>query len=61
MSTVLRSVMNQPITSVVVPVYKSEGSVDQLINRIVQLSNVVDGHVEAVFVVDGSPDRSLEA
>ena len=61
MSTALRSVMNEPITSVVVPVYKNEGSIDQLLDRIAQLSNVVNGRVEAVFVVDGSPDRSLEA
>ena len=47
--------------SIVVPVYKNEGSIDQLLHRINEISAAVSGMVEAVFVVDGSPDKSLDA
>jgi glycosyltransferase involved in cell wall biosynthesis len=47
--------------SIVVPVYKNEGSIDQLLRRINEISAAVSGMVEAVFVVDGSPDNSLDA
>ena len=47
--------------SIVVPVYKNEGSIDQLLHRINEISAAVPGMVEAVFVVDGSPDKSLDA
>ena len=46
--------------SIVVPVYKNEGSIDQLLHRIIEISAAVSGMVEAVFVVDGSPDKSLD-
>ena len=46
--------------SIVVPVYKNEGSIDQLLHRINEISAAVPGMVEAVFVVDGSPDKSLD-
>jgi glycosyltransferase involved in cell wall biosynthesis len=46
--------------SIVVPVYKNEGSIDQLLHRINEISTAVSGMVEAVFVVDGSPDKSLD-
>ena len=52
--------MNQYATSIVVPIYKSEASIDRLLDRISQLSIAADGLLEAVFVVDGSPDNSLE-
>jgi glycosyltransferase involved in cell wall biosynthesis len=41
-------------------VYKNEGSIEHLLNRISEISGAVTGSVEAVFVVDGSPDKSLE-
>jgi glycosyltransferase involved in cell wall biosynthesis len=47
--------------SIVVPVYKNEDSIENLLNRINEVATAVTGMVEAVFVVDGSPDRSLEA
>jgi glycosyltransferase involved in cell wall biosynthesis len=46
--------------SIVVPVYKNEESIDQLLHRINEISAAVSGMVEAVFVVDGSPDKSLD-
>ena len=53
--------MNLYSVSIVVPVYKNEGSIEHLLNRINDISGAVTGTVEAVFVVDGSPDMSLEA
>jgi glycosyltransferase involved in cell wall biosynthesis len=44
--------------SVVVPVYKNEGSIPQLVDRVERMDAELDGGLEAVFVVDGSPDRS---
>jgi glycosyltransferase involved in cell wall biosynthesis len=52
--------MNSYSVSIVVPVYKNEGSIEHLLNRISEISGAVTGTVEAVFVVDGSPDKSLE-
>jgi glycosyltransferase involved in cell wall biosynthesis len=52
--------MNLYSVSIVVPVYKNEGSIEHLLNRISEISGAVTGSVEAVFVVDGSPDKSLE-
>lgn len=44
--------------SIIVPVYKNEGSIPALLERITQMNRELDGELEAVFVVDGSPDRS---
>ena len=48
----------KPILTVVVPVYRNEGSIDDLVVAVSQLSRLAGGRFEAVFVVDGSPDRS---
>jgi glycosyltransferase involved in cell wall biosynthesis len=53
--------MSTYAVSIVVPVYKNEGAIDHLLKRIGEISRAVTGTVEAVFVVDGSPDKSLEA
>jgi glycosyltransferase involved in cell wall biosynthesis len=45
--------------SIVVPVFKNEGSIDRLLNRVSSLATSLVGDVEAIFVVDGSPDSSL--
>ncbi|MEG3193524.1 glycosyltransferase, partial [Lysobacter sp. D1-1-M9] len=47
-----------PGLSVVVPVYRNEESIELLLEAICSLSARVDMPLEAVFVVDGSPDRS---
>jgi glycosyltransferase involved in cell wall biosynthesis len=44
--------------SVVIPVYGNSGSIDQLIESLIDLAKSIEGTVEAVFVVDGSPDDS---
>ena len=46
--------------SLVVPVYRNEGSIPELIAAIRRLSDALGGALEAVLVVDGSPDRSHE-
>lgn len=44
--------------SVVIPVYKNYASLPQVIERLEWLQKELDGPLEAVFVVDGSPDES---
>jgi polyisoprenyl-phosphate glycosyltransferase len=46
--------------SVVVPVYGNEQSLPLLGARLGNLARQLDGSLEVVFVVDGSPDRSSE-
>ena len=46
--------------SVVIPVYGNEGSILALIDRVAELQDGLGSPVEAVFVVDGSPDQSYE-
>src|SRR5205085_6033750 len=48
------------IFSLVIPVYKNEGSIPALLEAVAEISRRMSGAFEAVFVVDGSPDRSLE-
>lgn len=49
-----------PRYSLVVPVYRNEGSLVDLIAAIADLNSELDYRLEAIFVVDGSPDASLE-
>jgi glycosyltransferase involved in cell wall biosynthesis len=49
----------RPTYSVVVPVYGNEETLAALVERLDVLAGDVDGSLETVFVVDGSPDRSL--
>jgi glycosyltransferase involved in cell wall biosynthesis len=44
--------------SLVIPVYGNEGSIPELLAAIAGLAARLDRGFEAVFVVDGSPDRS---
>lgn len=44
--------------SVIIPVYKNEASIPSLIEALKAMNQELDGHLEAVFVVDGSPDNS---
>jgi glycosyltransferase involved in cell wall biosynthesis len=45
--------------SVVVPVYGNEATLPALIERLKVMADGLDARMEAVFVVDGSPDGSL--
>jgi len=46
--------------SVVIPVYKNEDSIARLLEALTQMNASLDNDMEAVFVVDGSPDKSFE-
>ena len=46
--------------SIVIPVYKNEGSLPELLSVLTDLHRELGNELEVVFVVDGSPDRSLE-
>lgn len=45
--------------SVVIPVYRNEASIPRLLEALSNMSRQLDGEMEAVFVVDGSPDQSF--
>ena len=44
--------------SVIVPVYRNAATIPMLVERLAELAQRLDGPMEAVFVVDGSPDDS---
>ncbi len=46
--------------SIVIPVYKNEESIPALLKALVAIKEQLNGDIEVVFVVDGSPDRSYE-
>ncbi|MBL8111851.1 MAG: glycosyltransferase family 2 protein [Acidobacteria bacterium] len=45
--------------SVVIPVYRNEESLPELVEALASVAGRVSSPLEAVFVVDGSPDQSL--
>jgi glycosyltransferase involved in cell wall biosynthesis len=45
--------------SIVIPVYKNEGSITPLLQALNELAATLDAPMEVVFVVDGSPDASF--
>ncbi len=51
--------MVKPLYSVVIPVYKNEGSIPSLLVALDALAVILDGPFEVVFVIDGSPDASF--
>ena len=52
--------MSAPQNSLVVPVYGNAGTVDALVETVSHLARSVDGRLETIFVIDGSPDDSRE-
>jgi glycosyltransferase involved in cell wall biosynthesis len=46
--------------SLIIPVYKNEGTILALLDAIERIDDAMDKKLEAVFVVDGSPDRCHE-
>ena len=47
--------------SLVVPVYRNEETIPDLLAALAGIDRALGGGLEVVFVVDGSPDRSLAA
>jgi glycosyltransferase involved in cell wall biosynthesis len=54
-----RGPRRRPKYSVVVPVYRNEETLAAVVERLDGLAGDLDGELEGVFVVDGSPDASL--
>jgi glycosyltransferase involved in cell wall biosynthesis len=52
--------MNPPLNSLVVPVYGNAGMITALIGVIEHIADQIDGVLETIFVVDGSPDNSRD-
>ena len=46
--------------SLIVPVYRNEESIPDLLDAVRGIAEALPDRLEAVFVVDGSPDRSFE-
>ena len=46
--------------TLVIPVYRNEGSLPDLLRAVATLHQQLDGQMQAVFVIDGSPDRCYE-
>jgi len=44
--------------SIVIPVYKNEESIFRLLRSLAEINKQLSGNMEAVFVIDGSPDNS---
>lgn len=53
----MQSLLTQKF-SLVIPVYRNEGSIPDLLNAVAALSTELDGQMEVIFIVDGSPDQS---
>lgn len=52
--------MSAPANSLVVPVYGNSATIEALVDTVSGLARQVDGGLEAIFVIDGSPDDSRE-
>jgi glycosyltransferase involved in cell wall biosynthesis len=48
------------VLSLIVPVYRNEGSLPELLDVVESIHEKIEDGLEAVFVIDGSPDRSYE-
>jgi glycosyltransferase involved in cell wall biosynthesis len=48
------------VYSLVIPVFRNEGSIPELLGVLADLNEKLGGGLEAVIVVDGSPDRCAE-
>ena len=52
--------MGGVMLSIIIPVYRNEGSLPTLLASLERLADQVTGDLEVVFVVDGSPDNSFQ-
>lgn len=52
--------MSAPINSLIVPVYRNADSISALVAAIEQIEQQIEGDLETIFVIDGSPDDSRE-
>ncbi|MBO1057163.1 MAG: glycosyltransferase family 2 protein [Dolichospermum sp. JUN01] len=52
--------MNQPIYSLVIPIYNEEENINEMYRRLHHVMEQLDGDVELILIDDGSRDRSLK-
>ncbi len=52
--------MKDMVNSLVIPVYKNADSIVALVRAIEHIASQSDGELEAIFVLDGSPDNSRQ-
>jgi glycosyltransferase involved in cell wall biosynthesis len=52
--------MSRALNSLVVPVYRNAASISRLVTTIEEIAGQLEGGLEAIFVVDGSPDDSRQ-
>lgn len=50
--------MSAPANSLIVPVYGNAESIEALVETVAELAPQIEGGLETIFVVDGSPDDS---
>jgi glycosyltransferase involved in cell wall biosynthesis len=55
------AVATRPKYSLVLPIYNEEETIPELVRRLGQLMDQLDGDAEAIFVDDGSSDSSYDA
>ncbi|TAE60954.1 MAG: glycosyltransferase [Nostocales cyanobacterium] len=51
--------MNQPIYSLVIPIFNEEENIIEMYNRLTQVIEKLDGKTEIILIDDGSSDHSL--
>jgi glycosyltransferase involved in cell wall biosynthesis len=51
--------VNQPIYSLVIPLYNEEENITELYRRLIEVIEHLDGEAELILIDDGSRDRSL--
>ncbi|MEI3651463.1 MAG: glycosyltransferase family 2 protein [Dolichospermum lemmermannii FEM_B0920] len=52
--------MNQPIYSLIIPIYNEEENITEMYRRLHYVMEQLDGDVELILIDDGSRDRSLK-
>jgi dolichol-phosphate mannosyltransferase len=52
--------INQPIYSLIIPIYNEEENITEMYRRLHQVMEQLDGDVELILIDDGSRDRSLK-
>ena len=57
---IIKDINMQDILSLIIPVYRNENSIPDLLDSLKNLNTELNGNFEVIFVVDGSPDRSYE-
>jgi glycosyltransferase involved in cell wall biosynthesis len=50
--------VNAPANTLVVPIYRNASSIAELVETIARIATQVEGGLEAIFVIDGTPDDS---